>query len=285
MSRFLKTTVVLLLVLAATSLVLGTLLFRKRELLKWRTLKLEQAVMKLGVTIEAEPPVVDVEPNYPARDVDKVTAELNDDPRVSNFWESYDHGLELAAPDTINLKTRAMQLQRFYRADPDTGRPVRDPATGKKLTDGPGTMQALLDELVGKSQDQFVRLNDTRYQLRHTREELVHAVTGLNSEKQELRAAMVTIDSRDRTIGTLEDAIVARDAKIEECDDQLAELRDETDELERMVSMRDEALYFLSNAVARCEAESGRPGGPPAPAYVRGTWHAWTRSGISSCSN
>ena len=55
MTKLLKGMVFVLLILGITALVFATLLFSKRELLTGRARKLENAIIAIGTTIEAEP--------------------------------------------------------------------------------------------------------------------------------------------------------------------------------------------------------------------------------------
>ena len=52
MAKLLKVLVIILLILSIVALSLGSMLFMKREILKGRTRKLENAVMALATTIE-----------------------------------------------------------------------------------------------------------------------------------------------------------------------------------------------------------------------------------------
>ena len=96
MGKLLKILVVLLLLLSIGALVLGMMLFNKRELLKGRTQKLENAIVALGTAIEAEAPVLEEVPEFEARDISRVEAEPLDTPDLSPFWDDYKAELEVA---------------------------------------------------------------------------------------------------------------------------------------------------------------------------------------------
>ena len=146
MAKLLRFLIVVLLLFSIVSLVLGGMLYVKRELLKGRTQKLEDTVILLATTVEPVAPSVDVVPGYPARDIGAATAELVESPEQSEFWKSYAHELESIGPETMDLRGKRHQLMRYYRRDPVTLRPIRDPLTGVPLTYGPGTMQEVLDD-------------------------------------------------------------------------------------------------------------------------------------------
>jgi uncharacterized coiled-coil protein SlyX len=223
MSKLLRFLIVLLLLLSITSLTLAVMLYNKRELLKGRTQQLEDTVMLFAATVEPVAPSVDTTPDYPARDIGAVTAELVEDPERSKFWETYVHDLECIGPVTMSLGSRRHQLMTYYRRDPVTQEIIRDPLTGVPLTDGPGTMRELLDELLEKSTGQYARLNDTRGELTKTRKELVKTVADLNERKQGLRLALNTVLKRDGTIAQLEDTVQSRDRTIRGHEEHIAE--------------------------------------------------------------
>ena len=190
MIKLLKTLVVILFLMSAAAFTLGFLLFQKREILMGRTQKLEQALIAVGATIEAVAPSVDEKPDYPARDLSETTASFLPEPERSDFWEHYAAQLEIDADRYLDLAAHRAQLTSYYKIDPITLRPVRDPFSGQKITAGKGTMQALLDDVMDKAEAQLHKLNQTRDQLRGTRDELVDVVTELNTKKQDLRSAL-----------------------------------------------------------------------------------------------
>jgi len=255
MTKLLKTLIVILFVLAFTAFAMGLMLFRKREVLIGRTLKLEEAIMTVAGTIEAETPGVIARPKYPARDLSEATASFVPQPEWSDFWEHYAGQLELSADSRMDLASRRMQLAQYYKIDPITLRPERDPLSGRKLTEGKGTMQELLDEVVDRSEAQRDRLELTRSQLRSTRTELVETITDLNSSKQELRLALQTIVDRDGTVARLTDTVKARDNRIEELGEEIASLNDTIDRQEFRIEQKDIEIAYLSNDVARLEAK------------------------------
>jgi len=220
--------VVFLLLFSIGSLVLGILLFNKRELLKGRTQKLERTIVQLGTTIEsaaAEPRAA----VYPAKDLSECSAQELDAPERSDFWDKYKSQLEVQDVPRLDLNSRKIQLMQYYQIDPVTIQPLRDPATGLKMTSGPGTMQEVLDDLVNKSASQLARLNETRQQLADIREELVRTITELNERKGTLR-------SRLKEIVDLKDQIARLETKVSQLESEIEGLKQEKRALEAQVA-------------------------------------------------
>jgi hypothetical protein len=250
MTKLLKALVVILLILTVCAFTFGAMLFHKREILKGRTQKLERAFMALAATIEDEPPVLDRKPEYPARDIDDATSELLDSPRRSRFWHTFRHELELPADSTLDLSARRAQLMRYYRIDPFTLNPVVDPGTGRKLTDGPGTMQEVINYVVREAEKQLDLLNATRDQLSRIRNEFVKTIAELNTRKQDLRLSLNTVVQRDDTIVELTQDISSRDRQIDGLEKQAMSLEETIREREASIERKDDKICGLSNDVS-----------------------------------
>jgi hypothetical protein len=253
MAKLLKGLIVMLLAVSVVALVLSFKLFQKREELKGRTQILEGVMAALAATFEAEEPVVEDPPAYPERDIGEVTDKPNDHPDRAGFWSGFRHELELAAAGTMNLAKHRYQLMQYYRMDPITLKPVRDPHSGRKLTTGTGTMRKLLNGVIVKAEEQLARLNLTRLQLRTTRKELVTSIAAVNNRKQELRGALATITTRDSTVGHLRDEVVVRDDRIDEYVAQVSDLNDTVHARDLTVSEQQEAIYDLKEEVEQLD--------------------------------
>lgn len=251
MAKLLKGLIVVLLIVSVVALVLSFMLFQKREELKGRTQLLERVMAAIGATIEAEDSVVESPLTYPERDIDEVTDEANPRPERAGFWSDFHHELELAAERTVNLSEHSHQLMQYYRLDPVSLKPLRDPQTGRKLITGPGTMHALLGGVITKAEEQLARLNLTRLQLRTTRKELVGTIGELNGRKQELRGALATITDRDATVGNLKAEVSRRDDRIEEYAVQVSGLNDTLHQREYTIAGQKEEIVDLEDQVAR----------------------------------
>ena len=242
MTKLLKAMVFVLLILGITALVFATLLFSKRELLTGRARKLENAIIAIGTTIEAEPAAGDIKPSYPAKDISEVTSEELDTPRLSSFWDSYEHDLELLDQPTLNVGKQRTELMLYYKVDPITGKPERD-IQGLKITSGPGTMQGVLDDILGKSEEQLNRLNTTRQQLTDVRAELVATITELNDLKRSHRTAL-------RKIEDLEAEIVQHKAEIASLKQDIAQLEEEKRGLEDQIAEQRRQIELLEDEKA-----------------------------------
>jgi hypothetical protein len=250
MLKTLKVTVVLLFVLSVTALVLGILLFNRRQILLGRTLVLERGITMMAATLEERFPTAPEPLSLIPRDIDSVAPEAIDTPRTGDFWESYEQTLEVAATDTIRLANRRRELQSFFKLDPVTQKPLRDPITRERIRTGPGTTQGVLDDVVGAAEHQLNRLNETRHQLVDLRKECLDATDELNSRKRELRSALCQIVDRDGQITSLQKTITSRDETIAERDDQLADLNGRLLDSEHIVAIQIEDIEHLSNNVA-----------------------------------
>ena len=144
MGKFLRVLVIFIFLLSIGALVLGCMLFLKRELLKGRTEKLEKAMMALGPFIEAKAPTAPTEDPYPERDVAECTDEVLQNPDRKDFWSTYKRELEEISEVPVDLQPRTRELRTYYKRDPITEEIMLDDF-GRKRTDGEGTMQAVLD--------------------------------------------------------------------------------------------------------------------------------------------
>jgi myosin heavy subunit len=227
MGKFLRVLVVFLLLFSIATLVLGVMLFNKRELLMGRTQKLEKTLKALTATAvearEADPQVV----TYPAKDIAECTAEVLDNPQRSDFWDNYKGHLEAQDQPKLDLEPKNNQLRQYYKLDPGTGKPEMD-EYGMPKTKGPGTMQEVLDEVLEKSSLQYSLLNRTRQQLTSIREELVRSVTELNERKASLRQRLVEI------VG-LKDQIAKLEANVRKLEGQVASLEEAKKQLEGQI--------------------------------------------------
>jgi len=251
--KLLKALIVVQFMVAVTALVLGIMLFQKREILRGRTHKLEQAFMRIGCTIEDGLTDVPARADHPCRDVSEVTAEVLAEPELSLFWDDYRTGLEEPAGQPLDLAKRRLQLMSYYKIDPITLRPARDPLTRQKITEGPGTMQGLLDDVVNMSGEQLARLNRTREQLRGTREELVDTTQELNSRKRSLRLALARGIEQDKAIAARDDQIGGLRDKIAVMEEHALALADNIGELKQTVARKDEEILTRGDEIARLE--------------------------------
>jgi hypothetical protein len=276
MDKLLKVLVALLLVLAVVGLVLGSKLYGKRELLKARTQKLENAIVALGAAIEAEEPDAPRRVDYPERDLSPCTDEILPSPELSDFWERYDPALEEQENAMLDLKARRAQLMAYFKVDPVTGKPVRDPM-GRPLTSGEGTMQAVLDDILAKASDQYSRLTETRQQLTDVRGELVNTIADINTRKRELRVALKDITDLKATIEPLKQEIARLNDRIEILNEEKEVLEADILDLKAEIASQQEQNADKEQQIARLKEENdslrrvGAGAGAPAAATAQST--------------
>jgi len=259
MTKLLKVLVVFLLILSIAALALGVMLFMKRELLKGRAQKLERALTALATTIEAEPATVETPPRYPKKDIAPTTSEVLDDPERSMFWDDYRHALELTDRETMDLQTRQkqQQLMMYYKLDPATGKPERD-LQGNRVTTGPGTMQGLLNDVLGKAEEQLNRLNETRLLLTTVREELVRTIEQLNELKQAHRRSLKTIEDLEAEIARLNSEIASLNQRIAQLEAEKRSLEDQIADQMRQIAQIEEDKLGLEQEVEQLQQENER---------------------------
>jgi myosin heavy subunit len=235
MGKFLRVLTVFIFLLTAASLTLACMLFVKREILKGRTQKLEQGLIKIARTLESEPPAAPEEPeDYPARDVSDCTAEILETPTLSEFWDNYKQELESLDQDILDLTTRTRDLMSYYKIDPVTTKPARNPITNLRITDGDGTTQGVIDDVLERAKAQYDLLTETRQQLTETRIELIDVINELSGRKTTLREKM---------------------AHIVELNNQIAQLNNTISDLRDQVAERDEQIRSLQGDIANLQQE------------------------------
>jgi predicted nucleic acid-binding Zn-ribbon protein len=258
--------VVCLFIFTALSLTFGVMLFNKRELLKGRTQKLETKVIELATQIEETDAAIEEQnmPVYPGRDVSPCTATLIAEPETSTFWkEKYKPAMELQDQKTLDLRRqeKRLALMTYYKIDPLTLKVAVDPQ-GFPVTDGDGTMQSVLTDLVQRATLQLGRLNETREMLKTTRTELVDTITDLNRVKQDLRKTLNTIVQKDGEIESLKGVIGQKDGEIaglkqtiQQKDDQIADLNKQIGVFKQEIDVRDTKIKQQQRQIILLEAE------------------------------
>ncbi len=225
MGKFLRVLVVVIFVLAIISLTLASLLFGKREILKGRTHTLEQGIIKLARTLEAEPPATPEDPpSYPPKDISDCTEESLDSPTLSDFWDNYRPELESLDQGVLDLEPLTRDLMSYYRIDPVTMKPARDPISGLKITDGEGTAQGVVDEVIARANAQYDQLTATRQQLTGIRTELVDTITELNGRKTDLRERIAAVFVLNNQIAKLNTTMTGMRGQLDEVQEQIGTL-------------------------------------------------------------
>lgn len=243
MGTFLRVLTILLLPLTIACLVLGILLFDRREMLKGRTQKLEDTLIKLAPVIELQTASFEegARPTHAPRDIAPCTSELVENPQTSDFWNNYKDHLELPDQPVMDLKVKENELSLYYKLDPLTGKRAKD-INGYPITVGPGTMQPILDDMVERAAAQLDRLNETREQLLVIRQELETTIAELNTTKTRLREALNKIVQLEAEIARLNGVIDSLNAEIARLKDTIAQLEDTVREKDREIAVLTEKL-------------------------------------------
>jgi hypothetical protein len=271
MGKLLRILAVLFLVLSVAALTLGVMLFNKRELLKGRTQKLENALIALGSFIESEAPTEQLNPAFPAKDTSDCTAEMIETPNKSEFWKTYPAHLEQQDRPTLDLGARKGELMTYYMRDPITLKIMTD-EMGYKVTKGKGTMQYLLDEVIKRAEEQHGRLNATRNQLKLVREELVSTIDELNRRKTDLRSALHETAQLKDEVARLEQEAAALKTQASALEQEVAQAKTDLEAKQQQLDQLNEVVKEKDEKIAdqRKQIDALRNAGTQAPASGTG---------------
>ncbi len=255
MGKLVRVLAVLLLTGSIAALTLSNMLFRQREQLRGRAGLLEEKLVEIASTFEAERASVDSKPQYAARDIDECTADLIDSPERSDFWDSYTHELEVPEVTTVNLEKRREDLKSYYLRNEITGKIEKDPITGQKITTGERTMDAVVKDVIARAEDQLILLNETRQQLLRVRRELVDTIGDLNRNKGKVRESKNTVVQKDEEIARMEGVIRDLEGQIEGLNDDISGLNDTIAEQKTTLEEKIEEIQGNRDEIARLEEE------------------------------
>jgi len=227
-------------------------LFGKRELLKGRAQKLEEAVIQLGALIEEDAPQGSAS-QYPERDISPTTLDFLDDQEFSNFWVDYSNSYEVADAATMNIKRREAELFAYFKRDAE-GKVLKD-ARGLKVTSGKGTMQGLLDEVLGKAEAQYNLLNDTRQQMADTRTELIAANQDLNQAKGGYRQTLAKLKDTEEAKARAEGELQVAKNELAEAKETQRALEDAIAEERRQLQFVEEQKIELEDTITQLKDE------------------------------
>lgn len=264
MGKFLKILTIFVFLFSVAAFVLGVLNFNKRELLIGRTNMLEQYVTKLASTIEWEQPEFEGTPDHTEWDVDAVTDRVNDDPEMSEWWNTYSNALEASATSYVQLGTRQNRdiLATYYHMVPNPEKPgemmIDRDMQGAPVTEGKGTMHDLLQDTLERADAQLKRLETTRQQLIQLRMKLDEVAGLLNEEKHARRENLATITQLNKKIEELENVIVQKDNEIARLEREKAELTDQISALNDEIAQKDQQIQEQQTEIARLKEEIDR---------------------------
>lgn len=264
MGKVLRIFVVIILLLSIGALVLGSMLFARREILKGRTHQLEQGLIRIARSLEATSPEEPQAPEvYPERDISSVSAEILEDPTRGQFWNNYRQELEQMDFPVMDLNARRRELMSYYKIDPVTSKPELDPLTGQRIKEGPGTTQGVISDVIERAGEQYNILTATRQQLQITRRELVQVINELNEHKGSLRERLVEIRGLNEQIAELNRTIADLRRDLQMANDRIAEQELRLTDMEQEKLMIEEERNTLAfrveelNATIREMQESG----------------------------
>ena len=210
MGKLLRVLIIFIFLLGVGALVLAYMLYEKRLEFSQRLEKFESNLPKIAAWMQTTSPQADY-PSHLERDIDDVTSRELSNPGRNNFWSTYNQALEDApaggAMLNYNDSEKRRQLRKLFATTTDANGKeviVKDELTRKSVTDGTGTMQALLDEIIKCSRGQYEVLVNTRTQMRSLREEYQKTIADLNEVKRSGRVDKKTIDTLNGTISRLE---------------------------------------------------------------------------------
>ncbi len=270
MGKVLRVFVILLALLSIVATVFAYMLYNKREILIGRAHVLEDAMVKVAATFEAEDIPETPQPSYPQRDISTVTSRELDNPERSAFWDSYNHKYEPAAtpPPMFNIgdKQHRLQLRTYYHKGPD-GKYEIDSLTGKPSTKGSDTMSSLLDKIYERANAQYKVLTATRAELPRLREELINTIEELNGLKQAARTDKRIIEERDARIAELESQKRDLENKVERLNGEIKEMQEKETELTQQINELQEEITQLKDTEKQLREQiavlKGQNGGVP----------------------
>lgn len=255
MGKVLRVLVVLVALLGAAALFFASKNYQKREALSGRAHALEDAIVRIAGTLEAED-LPDVQaPAYAERDESPVTSREVSTPERSDFWQDYKAKLEGRGepPPMLAYGSQAMRLQlrQLYKVGAD-GKYEISPLNNKPATEGPGTMDELLKRAFDRAKAQYNTLLATRAELTSVREKLVDTIDDYNQLKRNGRADKREIENLNGEVTRLGGEVRDKAAKLEAANASLEEARGQIEELnDTNASLKEN----ISELVARVEEQ------------------------------
>jgi hypothetical protein len=251
MDKALRVLAIIILILAIVAMVFAQMSFMKRQVLLGRNSMFEAQVIKLAKTIEASDA-----PDVPAPDVQKDVAEVSDrelaNPERSPVLENYPAKLEtqnLATLDYSGLEKRR-QLRSFYVLDTQ-GKPVMSELDGKPKKDGPGSMAALLEEMLTRAIIQKAGLEKTRGELTKVRELITTLVTEQNKMKADWRVTKKELKEARDEAEKIKVALAEKEAQVAKLTAEKKEMALEVADAKAEAVKKDGELVALKEQVTQ----------------------------------
>ncbi|MBR3086900.1 MAG: hypothetical protein IKH04_10915 [Kiritimatiellae bacterium] len=256
MGKVLRILVVLIAILGLAAVVFASKNYSKREALKGRADALENSIVRIAATLEAEDLPDASAQNFPARDVSPVTSRELDNPERSSFWDDYKGRLEGMGdpPPMLNYGTQAMRLQlrSLYKVGPD-GKYEINPLNGRPSTEGAGTMDELLKRAQDRAKAQYNNLVATRSELARLRAELVDTIEDLNRVKQNGRTDKRDLENAKAEVTRLNGEVRAKQSQLDAANESVEAANSEIDELKDSNATLQEQITELTGRVEEQE--------------------------------
>jgi len=262
MGKTVRVLIIFIFLLGVGALVFSTLLYLKRLEFAERFVKFEEALPKLASILEREAPVKNLAPNFEERDISDVIDREVPNPQRNIFWGNYDTALEDSPAEFfVYGPAQILQMRKLFYTEPDpAGNPVKviDPLTNKPRTDGEGTMQRLLDNMIKRSKEQHQTLLDTRAQMKRLREEYNKTVEALNNAKKGWRLEKIEVTKLKGEISNLEAEVARLQSTIRRLEQDIKEKDDEIAELNDTIRVKDHEFAELLKKSEQLALENAR---------------------------
>jgi myosin heavy subunit len=254
MDKALRVLAIIILILAIVAMVFAQLSFMKRQVLLGRNSMFEEQIIKVAKTIEAADAA-----DVPAPDVQKDVAEVSDrelaNPERTSVFENYPAKLETQNLTTLDYSTidKRRQLRSFYVLDQTTGKYVLSELDGKPKKDGPGSMAALLEEMLNRAMAQKAVLEKTRGELTKAREMITSLVTEMNKMKVDWRVTKRELKESREECEKLKEEKAALEAQVAKLTAEKKELTAELADAKAEIEKKDSEIAGLREQIEQLE--------------------------------
>jgi len=270
MNTLLRALVIVITVLGATALVFAVLNFDRRQILLGRNAALVELVKNVAATTEAQD-APEGTPRSAMLDIAEVTDRVSDNVDKKDVFDGYLAHLESANLTKLKFEQeKEDQLYRYYAQNEDGT--IRKTDRGP-VTNGPGTMQELLDQLLTRAKAQNATLDKTRSVLSKQSDLVAQLVEDINKLKRDGRVVKQDLTGARAEIVELKDekATLERNvAKLQsEKKDLQAEVLDLKNEVETAQDLKEKAeqdvaskVLIIADQQKRIQELLGRGPGP-----------------------
>lgn len=254
MNKALHALVYVILVVSAAALFFEFKLYDKKDLLKDRNRQLEDYLVRISNTIEKSDAAKPTTSPEARKDISAVEAKQLETPETENLLEDYPSQLEEANLETMKWDDKErIQLRKLYMLDPE-GQKIPDAANpGDFVKKGPGTAQALLDQLFERAKAQQAKLNSTRAELASVRAKLEALVADYNKIKPDARQDKIAVEEKAKQVTELEQAKAAVEETLTKTKSQIDDLNAEIKSLKDEVSSAKDETEAVKEDLAKSQ--------------------------------